>query len=120
MAYGTENGGFGATLLFFLGAVLIAVGGAGFWYKGGKSSDSDPSGPKTCSSCQGSGRAPCGTCGGIGKANYIGPGARGVATCHACNGTKKVLCTACHGNGKIFPSRKPTASILGAHQLVCW
>src|SRR5262245_5268957 len=105
IAYGTERGGFGATPPFFRAAVLVAVAGAGFWYKGGNpfGSDPDPGGPKPCSTCRGTGRALCGTCGGLGKANYIRPGGRGVATCHACNGTKTVRCTPCHGNGKVWP-----------------
>ncbi len=122
MAYGTENEGrVGNSLLFFLAAVLVAVAAWVYWPKGDDKSnnaaDSDPNVAKICPTCRGTRRMTCDTCWGRGNVIYVGAG---WGTCNDCRGSKTVVCKPCHGNGKIFPSRKPTASILGAHQLVCW
>jgi hypothetical protein len=109
MAYGTGEGGGGATLVFVAAALLTAVG-AGWLYSGGgnpfgaDSGGASASGAKICSVCRGTGRAPCGTCGGKGRVRFIFSG--DVGHCPSCGGGKNVSCSRCHGNGKIFPGQK--------------
>src|SRR5947209_3721264 len=84
MAYGTGGSDSTGSTLLFLGAVLVATAGAGWWFaqsrEGGNaqvsqaapsgSSSSSGGGLQTCPDCVGKGRGRCWQCWGHGKVRY--------------------------------------------------
>ena len=106
MAYGTGSSDSTSTLLF-VGVVLLATLGAGWWYAQERqpAPTSTVAGVVSCPDCNGGGKTRCGRCWGHGKVIYIG---KGPGTCNGCGGARTTVCSRCKGAGTVA-SQQPSA-----------